>query len=256
MLESFSPEDSRAVDHFRAHGWVLIQDLDVEEVRELQKWVDEIAETFGRDTVVLHHREMTDFGPKLARSENFVPVHVGLRELLMTRLATMASRLLGERAVLYKEKINYKLVGGAGFSPHQDAPAYPFIDSHVSCMVAVDDATLENGCLEIVSEMHHRLLETDDRGCIQDEQVKAMEWQGAPLQAGQTLWFHSLTPHRSSANRSTHDRRALYPTYNALTEGDLREAYYTEKLQRLAATERGERVVLSLIGDFEGRPVD
>ena len=50
-----------------------------------------------------------------------------------------ASALLVEQAVLYKEKINYKLVGGAGYAPHQDAPAYPFIATHVSCMVAVDD---------------------------------------------------------------------------------------------------------------------
>ena len=90
----------------------------------------------------LHHREMTDDGPKLCRSENFVPFHDGLRALLTTGpMLDTASALLGQEAVLYKEKVNYKLAGGAGYAPHQDAPAYPFIDSHVSCMVAVDDAT-------------------------------------------------------------------------------------------------------------------
>lgn len=255
-ITAFSPDDEGIVDHFRDHGWVLADDLDADEVIEVQRWVDEVAATFDDPGSILHHREMTDFGPKLARSENFVPAHAGLRDLLTLRLAATASRLLGEPAVLYKEKINYKLVGGAGFSPHQDAPAYPFIDSHVSCMVAVDDATPENGCLEVVSRRHERLLETDERGCIVQPLVDAMTWQFAPIRAGQTLWFHSLTPHRSGANRSTRDRRALYPTYNALSEGDLRETYYAEKLERFAAAERGERVVLSLIGDFEGRPVD
>ena len=255
-ITAFSPDDPSIVDHFRKHGWVLTDDLDAQEVVELQSWVDEVASTFGDPGQILHHREMTDFGPKLARSENFVPVHAGLRDLLTRRLASTASRLLGETAVLYKEKINYKLVGGAGFSPHQDAPAYPFIDSHVSCMVAVDDATPENGCLEVVSGRHQGLLDTDERGCITASVVEEMDWQFAPIRAGQTLWFHSLTPHRSGANRSTRDRRALYPTYNALSEGDLRESYYAEKLERFAAAERGERVVLSLIGDFEGRPVD
>jgi ectoine hydroxylase-related dioxygenase (phytanoyl-CoA dioxygenase family) len=123
-------------------------------------------------------------------------------------------------------------------------------------MVAVDDATVENGCLEIVSGRHAELLATDERGCITASLVADMTWQYAPIKAGQTLWFHSLTPHRSGANRSTRDRRALYPTYNALTEGDLRESYYAEKLQKFGSAESGERVVLSLIGDFEGRPVD
>lgn len=255
-LIALSPGDPTLVDHFRQNGWVLTQDLDDKEVRELQRWVDDIAATFDDPGQILHHREMTDFGPKLARSENFVPYHSGLRELLTKRLAATGSRLLGETAVLYKEKINYKLVGGAGFSPHQDAPAYPFIESHVSCMVAVDDATTDNGCLEVVSNRHQQLLEMDERGCIVKPLVDEMTWQFVPLRAGQTLWFHSLTPHRSGPNRSNRDRRALYPTYNAVSEGDRRESYYAEKLERLAAAERGDRVVLSLIGDFEGRPVD
>ena len=72
--------------------------------------------------------------------------------------------------------------------------------------------------------------------------------------AGSTLWFHSRTPHRSGPNHSPVPRRALYPTYNALSEGDLREAYYREKLERFAA--EGERsdgkVKVSLIDDFQG----
>ena len=204
-----APDDPRVIGHFQEHGWVLTQDLCDEDIAEIGIWVDEIAATFGQDGPVLHHREMTDYGPKLARSENFVPIHAQLRNLLTGRLAATASRLLGEQAVLYKEKINYKLVGGAGFSPHQDAPAYPFIDSHVSCMVAVDDATRENGCLEVVSGQHYRLLDSDERGCVQQSIVDAMEWQYVPLSAGQTLWFHSLTPHRSGPNLSTRDRRAV-----------------------------------------------
>ena len=256
VVDSFAPSDPAIVEHYRKFGWVLTDDLTASEVEELRHWVDEIAATFDDPGNVLHHREMTDDGPKLARSENFVPVHSGLRELLTRRLVATASVLLGEPATLYKEKINYKLSGGAGFSPHQDAPAYPFIDVHVSCMVAVDDATRENGCLEVVSGRHDRLLDTDERGCIPTEIADAMDWKHVPLRAGQTLWFHSLTPHRSGANRSSRDRRALYPTYNAASEGDLRESYYAEKLERFAAARRGDRVVLSLIGDFEGRPVD
>ena len=94
-----------------------------------------------------------------------MPFHEGLRALLTTGpMLDAASALLGEPAVLYKEKINYKLPGGAGYAPHQDAPAYRFVERHVSCMVAVDDALIDNGCLEVVSGMHHEVLPTDDDG--------------------------------------------------------------------------------------------
>jgi hypothetical protein len=238
-------EPSDPAAHFAEHGWVLTETLDEAGVEALRGWVEEVAAWPDDGGDWLHHRELTDEGPKLCRSENVIE---------------LASALLGEPAVLYKEKINYKLVGGAGYAPHQDAPAYRFVESHVSCMVAVDDATEANGCLEVVSGMHHEILPMDEVGCIRADVVDALTWVPAPVRAGQTLWFHSRTPHRSGPNTSPQDRRALYPTYNALREGDLREDYYRQKLAEFAearaagATEG--RVQVSLIGDFQGRPVE
>jgi ectoine hydroxylase-related dioxygenase (phytanoyl-CoA dioxygenase family) len=166
-----------------------------------------------------------------------------------------ASALLGEPAVLYKEKINYKLPGGAGYAPHQDAPAYRFVRTHISCMVAVDDSLVDNGCLEVVSGMHHDLLPTDDVGCIRADVVASMTWAPVEVRAGETLWFHSCTPHRSGPNLGVTPRRALYPTYNARSEGDLRAAYYEQKRAELAEAGESDRVAVSLIGDFQGRPV-
>jgi NADH:ubiquinone oxidoreductase subunit len=246
------------VDHFRRTGWLLTRTLDDAGVARLQGWVDEVTAWPDDGDGWMHHRELTDDGPQLCRSENLIPFHDGLRELLTTGdLLATASALLGEEAVLYKEKVNYKLAGGAGYSPHQDAPAYPFIDSHVSCMVAVDDSTLANGCLEVVESMHHEVLPTDDHGCVRPDLVASMVWRSVEVPAGWTLWFHSRTPHRSGANTSTVPRRALYPTYNARSEGDLRAEYYREKQARFAAgSGRADgKVQVSLIDDFQGRSV-
>ena len=121
-------------------------------------------------------------------------------------------------------------------------------------MVAVDDATIENGCLEVVSGAHHEVLAQDDRGCIAHDVVGHARVAPVELRAGETLFFDALAPHRSGPNRSTRDRRALYPTYNGRSEGDLRDAYYAERRRVLAEADGSERVQLSLIGDFEGRP--
>ena len=242
------------VEHFNEHGWVLTRSH--RDVDAVARWVDEVAAWPDEDGPWLHHRELSDTGPQLCRTENFVPFHEGLRTLLTagTMLAT-ASALLGEPAVLYKEKINYKLPGGAGYAPHQDAPAYRFVQTHVSCMVAVDDSLIANGCLEVVSGRHHELLPVDDVGCIRADVVAEMDWAPVEVRAGETLWFHSRTPHRSGPNLGTTPRRALYPTYNAASEGDLRAAYYEQKRAELAAAAEGDRVAVSLIGDFQGRPV-
>lgn len=255
-LPSFAPDDPEGLAHFAEHGWLLTRTLDAEAVARLRVWVEEIAGWADDGGEWLHYREQTEHGPRLCRTENFVPFHTGMRSLLTTgALVTTASMLLGERALLYKEKINYKLAGGAGYAAHQDAPAYPLVDAHVSCMVAVDDSTVANGCLEVVSGCHHALLPTDDRGCIVAEVTAAMTWMPVDVVAGQTLWFHSLTPHRSGSNPSDLDRRALYPTYNAASAGERREEYYRVKLAQMAAQDSNDRVVVSLIGDFQGRPV-
>ena len=248
---------AEGVSAFSEHGWLLTRDLDERGVADLVRWVDEVSSWPDDGDGWLHYREMTDDGPQLCRTENFVPFHTGLRSLLTTgpMLAT-ASALLEQPAVLYKEKINYKLPGGAGYAPHQDAPAYRFVATHVSCMVAVDDSLIDNGCLEVASGMHAEVLPTDEHGCIRTDVVESLTWMPVEVRAGETLWFHSRTPHRSGPNRSSTPRRALYPTYNAAAEGDLRADYYRQKQAELAAADNdGNRVPVSLIGDFQGRPV-
>jgi ectoine hydroxylase-related dioxygenase (phytanoyl-CoA dioxygenase family) len=240
--------------HFAAAGWLLCDGLLAMSASELRAEVDRIA-TSGDDGDWEHHFEMTEHGRRLARTENFTPSRERLSSLLREgAVPEVAGGLLGEPAVLYKEKINYKSAGGAGFAPHQDKPAYPFVDRVLSVMVAVDNATRENGCLEVVSGCHHQLLTQDDRGCIAADVVASLTWDPIELRAGETLFFDALTPHRSGPNRSSLDRWALYPTYNGISEGDLRDEYYAVRRRAVARGSGDERVVLSLIGDFEGRP--
>ena len=67
-----------------------------------------------------------------------------------------------------------------------------------------------------------------------------------PVAAGDAVFFNSFAQHRSGTNRS---RRALYVTYNASSEGDLRSEYYDHKKQALAEGR------VSLINHFLGEDV-
>ncbi len=221
--------DAAARRQFDELGWLRCDGLLELSVDALKEAVAAVA-SWGDEGEWLQHYELTDQGRALARTENFTPFSAPLRSLLCEgAIPQVAGELLGEPAVLYKEKINYKAPGGAGFSPHQDKPAYPFVDRVLSVMVAVDDATIDNGCLFVVDGWHHEVLAQDERGCIHAEVVEGLEWHPVELPAGATLFFHALTPHRSGPNRTAVARRALYPTYNGASEGDLRASYYEEK---------------------------
>jgi ectoine hydroxylase-related dioxygenase (phytanoyl-CoA dioxygenase family) len=247
------------LERWRSDGFIHIERfLSAPALAELRNWIDDI-ESWPAAGPCLQHDEMTELGPQRARSENFVPYHNGMRWLATQGcLLQIASDLLGEPAVLFKEKLNYKHPGGAGYAPHQDIPAYPGLSRCVTCLVSVDDATEENGCLEFAPGNHRDLLTQGNDGCIAPNIADALAWRRVPAAAGSLVWFDGLIPHRSGDNRGERSRRALYLTYNALSEGDRRSRYYQQKELAFAAesraTERGNER-LSLINHFRGRAV-
>jgi ectoine hydroxylase-related dioxygenase (phytanoyl-CoA dioxygenase family) len=109
---------------------------------------------------VYHETSRLDPDARLiSRIENIAPFHEGFAELAEV-LRASAGQLLGEEAVLFKEKVNFKMPGGEGFKPHQDSQAgWERYASHfVTVAVCIDEATLENGCLQLVAGHHRRQL--------------------------------------------------------------------------------------------------
>lgn len=234
--------------------------LEVGVVDELRRWVSELeADACCGGHLALHHHEETEHGIALARSEHFADSHVCLGRFIRTEAARIVSAVEGEPMLLYKEKVNYKQPGGAGFAPHQDARAYRFTDYHGSLMVPLDPATLDSGCLWFAPNPGRGLLADDGRGRLPEELVQEMHWQPVEVSPGDVVCFDSRAPHRSDKNLTRLPRRALYLTYNRATDGDMRERYYSDKGRELAASDGtfgGERARISISDDFLGRPVD
>lgn len=152
--------------------------------------------------------------------------------MITTKLYEILNELCGEPFVLFKEKVNYKLPGGGGFQAHQDAPAFTSFGQkkHVTLMVAIDAMTKDNGCLEAVKGKHLEGILPERNGGIDPDIVQQLEWTPLECEAGSILIFDSYVPHRSGPNRTTTSRRALYLTFNAVSDGGfLRDKYYEEK---------------------------
>ena len=77
--------------------------------------------------------------------------------------------------------------------------------------------------MEIVKGSHRLEIAIADDNCIEQEWVRNQEWTPVELNAGEVLIFGSYLAHRSAANHSDQDRRALYATYNGSTDGDLHD---------------------------------
>jgi predicted HD phosphohydrolase len=246
---------------FARDGWLLIRGaLDAARVEEIRAWVAEVALWAEIDGPGLHHHEQTASGPRIARSEDLVPHHAGLRSLLCEGgVPQVLGQLFGEPALLFKEKINYKHPGGGGFAPHQDASAYRFVDHHISVMLPIDPATRESGCLWVARGFEQGQMPTAAGGRIEADFAATLDWQPVEVFPGDLLFFDSYTPHYSETNQTDRPRRALYLTYNGAQHGDQRERYYADKKAEFAAaggTFGGERVRISVSDDFLGKPVN
>lgn len=169
----------------------------------------------------------------LCRVENFLTYYSELNELAYGYLLDVAAVLFSEDANIYKEKINFKMPQGAGFTAHQDQPAFASfgIDKLLTVLLPVDSNTRASGGLEIVGRCHRErvIYPQNADGSIRTDLEAKMNWQPLDVEPGDIVFFDSFTPHRSDVNVSENTRRNLYLTYNPKSLGSFREMYYEEK---------------------------
>jgi hypothetical protein len=228
--------DATSRAHFRRHGWIhLPKLLSADETRDLVAWTDEIAawpETPGK-WMRYYEKGTGGSGKMLARVENFVPYHAGVAALLTAgRVHDLLSECCGEPIVLFKDKINFKYPGGAGFTPHQDYPAYVNfgVQHHVTLMAPTDRFTLENGCLVMALDACERkVLPQNPDGTVRQEVVDGLRTTPLLAEPGDVIIFDAWVPHWSGRNESAGARRSYYMTFNPASAGDHRAAYYARK---------------------------
>jgi len=230
--------------------------LDTTAVGALQRWADEIEAWPSGSHVWGHYAEQTAQGPRICRTENVSACHAGIASLVDGVLLDCAGAALDEPVVAFKDKLNYKQAGGAGYSTHQDQLAYPGVDCVVSVLVAIDPCRVDSGCLYMADGVDD-LLPVDERGVVRDEIAAGLDWYPAELDAGDAVLIHGLAPHYSEANNTDGSRRVLIASYAPTRERYDRARYYRDRgalMQR--DTERDGRFRISTLADFQGTQVE
>jgi ectoine hydroxylase len=221
---------------YHEDGYVLIKSmLDAEETGLLSRAAreDRILDqrSFGKGdgeggTIRLslwNHPTDTIYG-MIARSESVVGT---------------AEKLLGGEAYHYHSKMIMKdaKVGGA-WAWHQDygywyqnGVLFPHL---TSAYIAVDRATKENGCLQVIRGSHklgriEHGLTGDQAGADQDrvdEVLKRLDLVYVEMEPGDTLFFHANLLHRSDQNHSDNPRWSMICCYNAKSNDPFKESHH------------------------------
>ena len=155
------------------------------------------------------------------------------------KMVNKAEELLGDEVYHYHSKMILKdpKIGGA-WAWHQDygywyqnGLLYPDL---VSVFIAVDKATRENGCLQVIRGSHkmgridHIL--TGDQAGADMERVNAclerLELVHCEMEPGDAIFFHSNLLHRSDQNKSEHSRWAMVCCYNTRSNDPYKESHH------------------------------
>jgi hypothetical protein len=150
-----------------------------------------------------------------------------------------AESLLGGEVYHYHSKMIMKdaKVGGA-WAWHQDygywyqnGVLFPLL---TSAFVAVDPATRENGCLQVLEGSHkagriEHILTGDQAGANPERVERLMErlpLVHVEMQPGDVLFFDANLLHRSDQNRSENPRWSMICCYNAARNDPYKESHH------------------------------
>jgi len=155
------------------------------------------------------------------------------------RLVNRVEQLLEDEAYHYHSKMILKdaKVGGA-WAWHQDYGYWyqngVLTPNLCSVMIAVDRATVENGCMQVIRSSHklgrvNHVLTGDQAGADMErveEAKKRFELIHVTMDPGDALFFHSNLLHASAANESDHSRWAMICCYNAKSNDPYKESHH------------------------------
>ncbi len=142
------------------------------------------------------------------------------------RLYQPAASINGcETLSVFSDKLNVKRAGGAPFPWHQEGLYWENgaedLESLVSTLTYLDDATKENGCLWVIPGSHKQgnLQGLKDRGVLgalyTDVDLLDGEAVATDLRAGSVLFWHRDLVHGSQTNRTASSRRAFVVAYQS-----------------------------------------
>lgn len=165
--------------------------------------------------------------------------------------------LIGPNFGLQHSKLNMKPAKvGSVVEWHQDLAYFPHTnDDLVTTLIYLDDATEENGCLQVLPGYHkqffnHRLSDGGFAGMITEPIDDGRYGKPLPLPApaGSVIFMHCITPHSSLPNRSEKARRTLIFEYRAADSYPLYFDRQVGKSEEHSCHLRGERAGFARFG--------
>ena len=218
------------VDQFEDQGFLVVENLlspsQVEELKEHTKQIADGRLPFPRESLEWEPGTATENrGMMTLRKINSCANHdpFFVEHASKPAILDVIESLLGSDIKLFGDQAFIKPPGGTEKTYHQDS-AYFAIEPKaiITCWVALDDVTKENGCLWVIPGSHkHGIVDhsqewiVGDRKdmMVPDDKLDRNREVPITMKAGSCSFHHSVLLHRSGANNTDQHRRGLATHY-------------------------------------------
>jgi phytanoyl-CoA hydroxylase len=213
------------IERYRENGFLVIEGfLSPEELAEWRRCTEEAVADRLRDDRLHNQRDPDDYYARVfTQCLRLADTHEGMRRLMFDpALGRAAAELAGIDGIrIWHDQALIKPAYGNPTGWHLDNPYWSFSSPDaISLWVALDDATLSNGCMYYIPGSH-RTARFDNVGIgpnLGDLFKVYPEWlaidpKACPCPAGSAVYHNGLTAHGAGANMSNRARRAMTCAY-------------------------------------------
>jgi ectoine hydroxylase-related dioxygenase (phytanoyl-CoA dioxygenase family) len=170
---------------------------------------------------------------KIRKLQDYHQEHPVFQDLIRhPRVKGVVEALLGNEAIMFSDTAQSKPPFIGTEKPwHQDNAYFVYVPvtSIVTVWIALDDASVGNGCMHVIPRGHRMgaLKHVHEVDCqIARDRLDVSRAVPVELQAGGAMFFSGMLPHQSPPNRSPLRRRALQFWYRGADTRELtREEY-------------------------------
>jgi ectoine hydroxylase-related dioxygenase (phytanoyl-CoA dioxygenase family) len=222
------------IESYRSSGFIVIENFLSEE--ELEQWRETVTKAVkeragikipGKEIRIGEadgiNEDADYFGKVFDQLLNLWQTDEGVKKIMLDeRLGNMAAQLAGVDGIrIWHDQALIKRPWANPTSWHLDTPFWSFSDRNaISIWVALDNATLENGCLFFIPGSHKqtnfdKITIGKNMDGIFDvyPQLKNTMPVAAPMKAGSCSFHNGLTVHGANANMTSGFRRAMTCAY-------------------------------------------
>lgn len=220
------------IDQFDEHGFFVMDGIfDDDELERLTQITDEAEDIAHQELLAKHDGKFLisemgaiTFAGQLVRQ--YPAIHEFVRH---PKILGVCADLIGPDVRMYHDQAVYKMTEKPRRFPWHQDNGYLYVEPqhYLTCWIALTDATVDNGCPQVVSGLHrqgtlsHYLVQDLGYECFEDPPTEPLV---AEVKAGGAVFFSSLTPHLTGPNSTSSVRKAYIVQYASssarVMEGD------------------------------------